>query len=139
MGMGLRRLGIGGSAALLSGLVTVVFYTGSSAAQDQLTVPTTVGQTVTVSWQGTVLPGANASSECGQATDLGADSHAIDIAVPPGTYDQVTVEGTATVSYDGPNDLIVMVVLPDGSAVSSAPSTPTRPSRSQTRRPEPCA
>ena len=42
--MGLRRLGIGGSAALLSGLLTVVFYTGSSAAQDQLTVPTTVGR-----------------------------------------------------------------------------------------------
>src|SRR5215211_3692985 len=117
--MGLRRLGIGGSAALLSGLLTVVLYTGSSAAQDQVTVPTTVGQTVTVSWQGTVLPGANASSECGQATDLGADSHAIDIAVPAGTYDQVTVQGTATVSYDGPNDLIVTVVLPDGSSVSS--------------------
>jgi len=27
----------------------------------------------TVSWQGTVLPGANASSECGQPTDVGSD------------------------------------------------------------------
>jgi hypothetical protein len=103
----------------LSALLTVAFYTGSSAAQDQVTVPTTVGQTVTVSWQGTVLPGANTSSECGQATDIGADTHAIDIAVPAGTYDSVSVQGTATIDYQGSNDLIVTVVMPDGQKISS--------------------
>ena len=116
--MGLRRLGILCATALLSALA-VVLWPGWSAAQDQVTVPTTVGQTVTVSWQGTVLPGANTSSECGQATDVGADTHAIDIAVPAGTYDQLTVQGTASISYDGPNDLIVTVVLPNGTTQSS--------------------
>jgi hypothetical protein len=107
-----------GSVALLCAVI-VVGSAGSSAAQDQVTVPTTVGQTITVTWQGTVLPGANASSECGQPTDVGADAHAIDINVPAGTYDQVSVQGIAAISYDGPNDLILTVVLADGSTVSS--------------------
>src|SRR5215212_11363323 len=104
---------------MLSALFTVVFYTASSAAADQVTVPTTVGQTTTVSWQGTVLPGANASSECGQATDVGADTHTIDVAVPAGAYDSVSVQGTASISFEGSNDLIVTVILPDGTTLSS--------------------
>src|SRR3954451_3854190 len=104
--MVIRRYGIVGLVALICAVVVAVFA-APSAAQDQVTVPTSVGQTVTVTWQGTVLPGANASSECGQATDVGADTHAIDVNVPAGTYDQVSVQGTAAISYDGPNDLIV--------------------------------
>ena len=117
--MACRRLRRIGTGTLLAAVLTVVLYPAASAAQDQLTVPTAVGQTVSVSWEGTVLPGANASSECGQATDIGADAHAIDIAVPAGTYDQISVQGTAAISYDGPNDLIVTVVLPDGTTLSS--------------------
>jgi hypothetical protein len=116
--MVLRRNAIAGAAALLSALAAAL-WPGLSSAQDQVTVPTSVGQTVTVTWQGTVLPGANTSSECGQATDVGADAHTIDISVPAGTYDQLSVQGIAGISYDGPNDLIVTVVLPDGSKVSS--------------------
>jgi hypothetical protein len=117
--VGIRRLGTVGSGAGLAALLTVAFYTGSSAAQDQVTVPTTIGQTVSVTWQGTVLPGANTSSECGQATDIGADTHAIDIAMPAGTYDSVSVQGTASISFEGSADLIVTVVLPDGQTLSS--------------------
>jgi hypothetical protein len=112
----IRRHRIVGSIAILCALAVLVFA-ASSGAQDQVTVPTTVGQTVTVSWQGTALPGVNTSSECG-ATDAGASAHAIDIAVPAGTYDQVSVQSTATISYDGPVDMIVTVVMPDGSSVS---------------------
>jgi len=86
-------------------------------AQEQVTVPATAGQTATVTWQGTTLPGANPGSDC-SGTALGADSHAIDIAVPPGTYDSVSVLATASVSFSGPTDLIVTIVRPDGSAVS---------------------
>jgi hypothetical protein len=88
------------------------------AAQEQVTVPTTVGQVVTVSWTGTVLPGANTSSECGGATDLGGSIHDVDLVVPAGTYDLVTVIATASISYDGPNDLIVTMVMSDGRTVS---------------------
>jgi hypothetical protein len=91
----------------------------SDPPSQAVTVPTTPGQTVTVTWTGTVLPGANPSSECGQPTDVGQDSHEVQLSVPPGTYDSVTVLASATVSYDGPNDLIVTVVGPDGSSTSA--------------------
>ena len=84
---------------------------------DQITAPTTVGQTVGVTWQGTVLPGANPSSEC-TSTSVGADIHPVDIVVPAGAYASVAVLGTARVDYDGPVDLIVTVVFPDGRSVS---------------------
>jgi hypothetical protein len=116
--MVIRRHRSVGSVALL-GSILAAFSAAPSSAQDQLTVPTTVGQTVSVTWQGTVLPGANASSECGQPTDVGADAHAVDVAVPAGAYDQVSVLGTASISYTGATDLILTVVLPDGSRLSS--------------------
>lgn len=43
----------------------VVALMPASGAQEPVTVPTAPGETVTVSWEGTVLPGANTSSECG--------------------------------------------------------------------------
>lgn len=89
-----------------------------ASAQEQLAVPTTPGESVSVTWNGTVLPGANISSECTQATDIGADSHAIDLSVPEGLYDSVTVTATATISYDGPNDLIVTIIAADGRTAS---------------------
>jgi hypothetical protein len=116
--MAVRRLWIVGFVFVLVSVLVVAFFAQPSSAQEQVTVPTTVGQTVTVTWQGTVLPGANTSSECGQVTDVGADTHELDLIVPAGTYDQVTVQATATIAYDGPNDLIVTIVLPDGSSVS---------------------
>jgi hypothetical protein len=112
--MGFRRPVI----VLFSAALVVAALAAPSPAQDQVTVPTTPGQTVTVTWQGTVLPGANTSSECGGPTDLGGDAHLVDLVVPAGTYDQVSVQATATIAYDGPNDMIVTIVLPDGSSVS---------------------
>ncbi len=99
--------------------VAVVPAGASDPPSQEMTVPTTPGQTETVTWTGTVLPGANPGSECGQSTDLGQDSHTVELTVPDGTYDSVTVLASATISYDGPNDLIVTVVGPDGSSISA--------------------
>jgi hypothetical protein len=88
-----------------------------SQAQDQVTVPTAVGQTVTTTWQGTTLPGANPTSDC-SGTAVGADAHEIDLVVPAGTYASVAVVATATISFSGANDLVVTIVLPDGRSVS---------------------
>jgi hypothetical protein len=115
--MSVRRLAFSVSVVALA-LVTAATLTNKSHAQEPLTVPTTVGQTVTVTWQGTVLPGANATSECG-TLDVGAHTHTLDLAVPAGAYELVSVDATATITYDGPNDLIATVVFPDGSATSS--------------------
>jgi len=110
-----RREAVVGSVAILCALILGAFP-ALTAAQDQVTVPTTAGQTVTVTWQATALPAANTSSEC--PNDASASAHAIDIAVPAGTYDQVSVQATAAISYDGPVDMIVTVVMPDTSTVS---------------------
>jgi hypothetical protein len=90
---------------------------GTMQALADVTVPTTAGQTATVTWQGTTLPGANPGSDCSGAA-LGADTHIISIAVPTGAYASVSVLATATISFSGPTDMIVTIVRPDGSSVS---------------------
>ena len=101
--------------AVLSALVLALTTSvPATVAVGEITVPTTAGDSVTVTWTGTVLPGVNTSSECGLVTDIGADTHTETLIVPPGTYDSVTVTATATISYDGPNDLIVTIRAADG-------------------------
>jgi hypothetical protein len=106
-------------AVLVSTVASTLVFAAPALADHQITVPTTPGQTVVASWQGTVLPGANPSSDCSGATAVGADRHSVTLTVPPGAYDLVSVLAEATVSYDGPNDLIVTVIKPDGTSVSS--------------------
>lgn len=101
----------------LAALILVVAQASVTQAQEQVTVPTTPGQTVTLTWQGTVPPGANPSSDCTTAPLL-ADTHEVNLVVPDGTYDQVDVVATASISYDGPADLIVTIVASDGTTQS---------------------
>jgi hypothetical protein len=110
-----RRLGI---FLVIIALMQIV-AAPASLAGDQLNVPTTVGQTTSISWQGTVLPGANATSDCSGPLAVGADSHDLQVVVPAGTYSQVAVTGSASISFTGNADLIVTVLLPDGRALSS--------------------
>jgi hypothetical protein len=101
--------------------VTSLLFTASvpaAVALGELTVPTTPGQSVSVTWTGTVLPGANPSSECGAITDVGADRHTETIVVPPGTYDTVSVTATASITFAGANDLIVTIIGADGDTAS---------------------
>jgi hypothetical protein len=112
--MRIRRSALVVSIAAL--VVTVLIP--ASRATESVTVPGAPGETRTVTWEGIVLPGVNTSGECGDA-DVGAVVHEVEVVVPPGTYDVVTVLATATVSYDGPNDLIITVVFPDGSTSSA--------------------
>jgi hypothetical protein len=90
----------------------------SASAQEQINAPTTPGEAVSINWTGTVLPGTNTSSECGQVTDVGADTHQVDLLVPEGLYDTVTVTATATITYAGPTDMIVTIIAADGETVS---------------------
>jgi hypothetical protein len=102
---------------VLAAALVIVLVPGSFAA-DQVTVPSTPGQTVSVTWTGTVLPGANPGSDC-SGTALSTDPHIVNILVPPGTYSAVSVLATATITYSGAADLIVTIVRPDGSSVSA--------------------
>jgi len=108
---------------ILAVLVTVgVAFTtliGIASGDTQIAVPTTIGQSVTVSWTGTVLPGANTNSECGQVTDIGADIFAANLSVPDNLYSSVSVSASATITFDGPSDMIVTIVASDGRTSSA--------------------
>ncbi|HJT82156.1 MAG TPA: hypothetical protein VJ719_13245, partial [Chthoniobacterales bacterium] len=55
-----------------------------------LTVPSTIGQTVSVSWTGTIPPLANATSNCTTLADTPAvDQHVSTITVPSGIYNSM--------------------------------------------------
>jgi hypothetical protein len=110
-----RRLAV---LLLLAALIQIVGAPPSIAADD-VTVPTAAGQVVTVTWEGTALPGANATSDCSGTLAVAADSHDVNLAVPAGTYSQVAVLGTASIAFQGNADLIMTVVGPDGRATSA--------------------
>jgi hypothetical protein len=97
------------AAIAVSASLLITFSVPVALAQDQLAVPTTPGESVSVTWTGTVLPGVNTSSECGPS-DVGASSHVVTLSVPDGLYETVTVIAVAAIAYDGPNDLIVTMV-----------------------------
>jgi hypothetical protein len=107
-----------GAAFLAVLLLLGLLSAPATQAQGVTTVPTKPGQKVTVTWEGTVLPGANAENECGQATDVGQDVHEVQLAVPKGTYKKVAIVAVATITYEGANDFIVTVIQPDGEAIS---------------------
>jgi hypothetical protein len=91
----------------------------ASSAQDKVVVPTKPGKTVTVEWEGTVLPGVNADSECDQPTDAGQDVHELDLVVPANAYRRVSVLATVSITYDGQPDMILTVVFPNEKTDSS--------------------
>src|SRR5205085_9505103 len=72
----------------------------STPPSDSITVPPTIGQTVSVTWTGTIPPLANASSDCTVLADLpAADTHTTTINVPPGTYNTVSAHFTFNISW----------------------------------------
>jgi hypothetical protein len=91
-------------------VLVVALLVPASQASEQITAPTTVGQSVTATWEGTALAGTNS----GPCTEVGGDVHQIDLLVPAGTYDKVYVSTTATLTADG-SDLKLTVLQPDGS------------------------
>lgn len=103
--------------AVIASLVMLALVRGVSA-QEQINAPTAVGQSTSISWSGTVLPGTNTSSECGQPTDVGAHTHEAVLVVPDGLYDSLTVTAVATATYSGPTDIIITIVAADGQTAS---------------------
>lgn len=92
----------------------------SEPASSDASVPSTAGQTVELTWTGTIAPGADTDSNC--AGSPTADSHTVTLDVPNGTYDVVAASMTATIAATGPSadgtDVIVTLVRPSGEPVS---------------------
>ena len=92
---GLPTLGL--LAALVAALMS-----GSAAASvppaSTVTVPSTAGQT-TDTWTGTIMPGANATSDCSTPFEPVSDLHEVTINVPPGTYDTIDAQFRFTITW----------------------------------------
>src|ERR1043166_3939111 len=98
----------------------------STPPTSNITVPSTIGQTVSVTWTGTIPPLANASSDCTALADLpAADTHTTTINVPPGAYNTVTAHFTFNITWTpvadaSTSDEILTVNNPDGSELASS-------------------
>lgn len=105
---------------------------GAAQASDppshDVTVPTTVGQVVTVSWTGTSPPGASgaATNSCVVGDTSVEDHHLVNLTVPNGAYDTVSVSANFTVAWtDGGQDLVLTVNYEGAEAASSDGGTPS--------------
>src|SRR5689334_13267235 len=98
----------------------------STPPSDDVTVPTADGQVTTVTWTGTVLPGAaGANNTCvhTSTSDPTQDHHLINLTVPPGTYQSVNVSAVITIDIDpsSTSDL-VLTLEKNGAKVADSDS-----------------
>lgn len=115
--------------ALALPMATVLAATPPSGS---VTVPTSTGQTRTVSWTGTILPGANPTSDCNGGTSP-KDIETINVTVPSGDYTKLTASFTFSIHWtpsnpsgdETANDEILTVVGPNGKEVGSSDTSNT--------------
>src|SRR5687767_10212463 len=94
---------------------------GSSPPTSSVIVPAVPGGSVTDTWTGTILPGANATSSCAGPFQAASDQHVVTINVPPGTYDVVDAQFRFKITWaDAINDEILTVLAPSGDEVGSS-------------------
>jgi hypothetical protein len=72
----------------------------ASPATSNITVPSTPGQTVSVTWTGSIPPGSNPSSDCTALADTPAvDQHVSTVNVPAGVYNTVSAQFTFKIDW----------------------------------------
>lgn len=116
--------------ALIVGLLVTCAAMAAEPASQEVTLPTTPGESVVVEWTGTTLPGAlGAGSTCAPGHDM-AD---IVLSVPEGAYDAVSVtadfhiewqEGTPIPGVTTDPDLVLSVyqdLFPAGDSDGGSP------------------
>jgi hypothetical protein len=103
-------------------LLAVGLAGASTPPTSSITVPSTAGQTVSVTWTGTIPPGANPTNSCAATagTPL-VDEHSSAVTVPPGLYDSLSATFTFSITWaDALNDEILTVLGPGGTVVGSS-------------------
>jgi len=116
-------------ALLLCAGLALAVSTGSAStpSSQSVTVPSTAGQTVTVNWTGTILPGSHPTSNCATASgDPTVDHHGIQLTVPAGTYNSLTASFSFSITWtpltptEDTADEILTVLDGGGSQVGSS-------------------
>lgn len=114
------RSGLALAALAATGALTVF---ATTPASHDVTLPTTPGQVVVVEWTGTAAPGAaggnNTCSTFGSG-DPTRDGHIVNLTVPDGAYDNVTVAAAFHVEWDDPVSDLVLSVEYEGDNVGDS-------------------
>jgi hypothetical protein len=117
----LLAFGLCSVAALL-----VMLSFASMPPTSSVTVPSTIGQTVTVTWTGTIPPGSNATSNCAALADTPAvDQHNSTVSVPAGIYNTLAAQFTFQITWTpvvnlSSSDEILTVIGSSGTTVGSS-------------------
>lgn len=104
------------TAVLGLGLGTLVVQSSDAAtpSSQSVTVPTSAGATLTVTWSGTIQPGANPASDCNGGTSP-VDMEEIQVNVPSGAYDSLqatfdfSISWTPTVDASTSDEILTVV------------------------------
>ena len=113
---------------LTAALAFAVGSGGASTPSSQLiTVPSSTGQTATVNWTGTILPGSHATSDCATVSgDPTVDHHGIQLTVPAGLYSSVNAQFSFSITWtpgtptEDTADEILTVLDPTATEVGSS-------------------
>ena len=100
-----------------------MFSFASTPASSNITVPSSSGQTVTVTWTGQIPALVNGTSDCANLADTPVvDQHLPTITVPAGVYNTLNAKFTFNISWDenSGNDEILTVLKPDGSELATS-------------------
>jgi hypothetical protein len=103
-------------------LAAITTSIASSPGTSNITVPSSVGQTVVINWTGSIPPLANGSSDCSKLADTPAvDQHVSTVNVPNGIYNSLNAKFTFKITWPNTdNDEILTVIKPDGTAFPSS-------------------
>lgn len=86
----------------------------SEPPSHNLSIPTTIGEIVTVEWTGTVPPGVIGVATNTCTSGVLDDPHIINLTVPEGAYDDVQVTAGFQIEWDDGGQDLVLTVLFDG-------------------------
>src|SRR5947209_2687301 len=109
---------VGASLALLS--------FASTTSMTNITVPSSIGQTVSVTWTGSIPPGSNPGSNCVSVADTAlSDQDVSNVTVPAGIYNTLAAKFTFKITWTpvvniNSSDEILTVIAPDSSIVGSS-------------------
>ena len=114
-------------AFCLCSLATLFVVLAATPPTSNLTVPSSIGQTVSVTWSGTIPPLANATSNCTTLADTPAvDQHVSTISVPAGIYTSLVAQFTFKIEWtpvvNGQSSDEVLTVVGIGSSDGGSPS-----------------
>jgi hypothetical protein len=113
------------AACVAPALAAVPGSDAAAADGSNVTIPSTPGQHVAQTWDGTIPAGANANSDCTGQPAATIDEHAISVTVPTNVYRTIIAVMVVSITWTPPgaenaNDEILTLIGPDGKTISSS-------------------